>query len=370
MGGGVSTIAGNLPTLPDRLIGAYENLGYTCFVPAQRYSSDFRSAGPNIDEDYETRVEAEVETFSQSRPEIARWNDRSYLRQAFRNQRENEHPELAKRRNLMLTGASLVTDEAVIQKIINLDYDAYRLNRPDIRHVVDHIGMIASEVTEGFPISIAGVGKDERGLFANFQTPDGELPLSNLSQGTQSVIQCIARFVLGYADYYDFPRDFGDAPATLIIDEIDAHLHPSWQRRFIPTLMRHFNNLQIVCASHSPLMLAGLDKGQIQLLTRDELGEVSVSTNETDIVGWTADEILRDIFEVKHPTDAETVRQVNRLDELERLETLSQEEEDELATLRQSVPTALLNGPGSKIVEQFQAELRKAQRDDFSFDGD
>ena len=58
----------------------------------------------------------------------------------------------------------------------------------------------------------------------------------------------------------------------MIVDEIDAHLHPSWQRRILPTLTRNFPNLQIFCSTHSPMMLAGLKAGQVQLLRRDENG--------------------------------------------------------------------------------------------------
>lgn len=360
--GDTATLKGRLPIVSaPSLIDAYQKIGYTCFVPAQRYSSDFRSFGPNIGDDVDADVEAEIEAFAQSRPEIARVNDRSYLRQALRNQRGSEHPELAKRRGLMLTGASLATDEAIIQKIINLDYDSYRLGRPDIKQVVEYIGSVASEVTEGFPLSFAGVGKDERGLFANLNTPDGELPLDNLSQGTQSVIHCIARFILGYAEYYDFPADLSDKPAILIIDEIDAHLHPAWQRRIIPALTRHFNSLQIVCAAHSPLVLTGLDRGQVQLLTRNDAGGVTVTANETDIVGWTSDEILRNIFEVTYPTDIGTVRRVNRLGELESLENLSDEQAVELESLRETVALDIHRGPGSVIVERFAEELRRAR---------
>ena len=62
------------------------------------------------------------------------------------------------------------------------------------------------------------------------------------------------------------------ASGNLIIDEIDAHLHPSWQRRIIPALTRNFPNLQIFCSTHPPLMLAGLEEGQVQLISRDTKG--------------------------------------------------------------------------------------------------
>ena len=86
-----------------------------------------------------------------------------------------------------------------------------------------------------------------------------------------------------------------DKPGILIVDEIDVHLHPSWQRRIIPALTKNFPNLQIFCSTHSPLMLAGLGEGQVQLLNRDADGKVVVSPNRWDMAGWSAEEILRSV---------------------------------------------------------------------------
>ena len=163
-------------------------------------------------------------------------------------------PDIRKRFALISSADPIsVNDEDVIQKIIELDYLAYRQDRPAVRGIVKSLGRIASDITEGFPIEFRGVGQDQNGLFVEFETPDGVVPLNVLSQGTQSIVQWLARFLIGYAEYYDFPPDLDTKPGILIIDEIDAHLHPSWQRRIIPALIRHFPNLQIFCSTHSPL---------------------------------------------------------------------------------------------------------------------
>ena len=84
-----------------------------------------------------------------------------------------------------------------------------------------------------------------------------------------------------------------EKPAILLIDEIENHLHPTWQRRVIPALLDHFPNLQIFATTHSPFVVAGLKSGQVHLLNRDENGIVTATTNTEDIIGWTADQILR-----------------------------------------------------------------------------
>ena len=59
-------------------------------------------------------------------------------------------------------------------------------------------------------------------------------------------------------------------PAILLIDEIENHLHPTWQRRVIPALLEHFPGLQIFATTHSPFVVAGLKAGQVHLLKRDD----------------------------------------------------------------------------------------------------
>ena len=209
-------------------------------------------------------------------------------------------------------------------------------------------------------MEFVGVEEDDDGLFPQLSTPDGIVPLGVLSQGTQSIIQWLARLLFGYADYYDYPPDLEEKPGVMIIDEIDAHLHPSWQRRILPVLSQQFPNIQIFCSTHSPLMLAGLKAGQVQLLERDVGGVVTVSKSESDIVGWTADEILRSFLGVHSPTDLDTADRVARLQELRRKAELSDSESDELEALRQAVGNSLLSNRAEFEVEQIVGELKRA----------
>ena len=357
---GVDSSEGDLPTESPKMLPVYEVVGHTCFIPAQRHGTNFRSSGPTVGQDAESSLDKELEALARNRPVLLRRMGPEELRMRYRASRASEHPELARRRQLTLSDTSLISNEAIIQKIIDLDYAAYRRQRPETRAIVEKVASLASEITDGFPIKFLGVEEDEDGLFPQFRTPDGDLPLNVLSQGTQSIMHCLAHFLFGYAEYYDFPPDLEDKPGILIIDEIDAHLHPSWQRRIIPTLTRHFPNLQIFCSTHSPLMLAGLKAGQVQLLRRGPEGKVSVSTNDSDIAGWTADEILRNFLEVASPTDLATAEDVRRLQELWSKDKLTSAEAEELEQLRHTVNRDLLRGPVAAQVEQFAEMLRQA----------
>ena len=356
------TLTGQLPTFPNDLVAMYESIGYTCFVPAQRYNSDYRSPGPSVGDRIDERARVEADHIAQTWPEIYDDAGPESIRQAMRERHTSLHPELAKRAKLMMAGTSLVSDEDVVQKIVDLDYAGYRRRNPNIHRTIEQIASVSSEITEGFPLAFSDVGEDGRGLFPTVSTQNGELPVGSLSQGTQSIIHCVARILLGYAEYYDFPSDLSDKPGIVIIDEIDAHLHPTWQRRFIPTLRNNFPNLQFFCSTHSPLMLTGLDKGQIQLLRRDGEGRVTISVNESDIDGWTADEVLRNLLEVTDPTDIQTARRLARLQELRSTEGLSPTEAQELETLRRTVGQDLMRSPRLGRAMEFAEELRRTIR--------
>ena len=173
----------------------------------------------------------------------------------------------------------------------------------------------------------------------------GQAPLyaGFLSSGTQTTFLWIHWLAYKMLHHYEFADGWKDKPAILLIDEIENHLHPTWQRRVIPALQKHFPGLQIFATTHSPFVVAGLQAGQVHLLDRNADGVVTASTNEQDIIGWTTDEILRTFMGVDEPTDELTIQRSKRLRELRGKESLSDEERDELENLRQQVNEDLLS---------------------------
>ena len=169
------------------------------------------------------------------------------------------------------------------------------------------------------------------------KTDFGRIYIGDLSSGSQSTLLWILWLGFKMLNHYEFAKGWNEKPAILLIDEIENNLHPTWQRRVIPALLNHFPGLQIFATTHSPFVVAGLRMGQVHMLKRDANGVVSVSTNEQDIVGWTTDEILRTFMGVDEPTDQLTVDRLNRLRELRGKEGLSEDETEEMSTLRRQV---------------------------------
>ena len=154
----------------------------------------------------------------------------------------------------------------------------------------------------------------------------GQRPLhiTSLSAGTQGTLLIAWYLALSLAYAHEFKEGWRERPAVLFIDEIENHLHPTWQRRFIPVFLEQFPNLQIFATTHSPFTIAGLKAGQVHKLT-EEGGKTKVATNKYDIIGWTADEILHEYLGVFDPTDLETAQAAEILRWLEELEDLSDE---------------------------------------------
>lgn len=108
-------------------------------------------------------------------------------------------------------------------------------------------------------------------------------------------------------------------------------------------------------------MLAGLKEGQVRLFKRDGEGKVAVSRKETDITGWSADEVLRNYLDVPSPTDLETAEHVERLQVLRRKKSLTEDELQELDQLKEQVSQDLTGGPVTELAERLAGLMKQSR---------
>ncbi len=107
-------------------------------------------------------------------------------------------------------------------------------------------------------------------------TPNGgELPLRDLSDGCRStyalMLDIIHNMALTYGTTGLFSYDAENRmvvnqPGVILIDELEAHLHPSWQRTICEWLKVRFPLVQFFITTHSPLILQAADPGGIFVL--------------------------------------------------------------------------------------------------------
>ncbi len=260
--------------------------------------------------------------------------------------------------------------------------DAYRklmAERPSVQFEIDRVLALVHAVVRRICTEvILGVGphtylEPGRIPHANmgFETSDEEggesVYMGALSSGTQGTLLWIYALALKMANHYGWKEGWEKKPAILLIDEIENHLHPKWQRRVLSTLQapEYFPNLQIFATTHSPFVVAGLRAGQVHLMSRDE-GRVTATTSSEDIVGWTMDEILRTMMGVTDPTDNETAKAAKELRRLRDQEPLDDGREEEkrqrrMQGLRQRVNRELLaGGPEEAQQEEFEHQFAEA----------
>ena len=191
---------------------------------------------------------------------------------------------------------------------------------------------------------------------------------------SDGVIPKLWNLILDNGESFESPRhdSWQELPFVLVIDEIENHLHPTWQRRVIPALRKYFPNVQIFATTHSPFAIAGLKAGQVHLLNRDENGVITATTNKEDINGWTADEILRVFMGVKDPTDSPTAEAAEALRKLRDEGPRADEREEEqrqaqITRLRSIVDRAELAGhrvaEDDRFLTNLEAILERYRQD-------
>ena len=83
-------------------------------------------------------------------------------------------------------------------------------------------------------------------------------------------------------------------PGIVLIDEVDMHLHPAWQKRIVEDLHYIFPKIQFIMTTHSPSVLANVKQEHILLL---EDGEVCLPNNTT--YGRDVSDILREMMKIE-----------------------------------------------------------------------
>ena len=128
------------------------------------------------------------------------------------------------------------------------------------------------------------------------KTPYGWVSIKDLSLGYKTLIAWMVDFASRMFDRYPDSRNPLAEPAVVLVDEIDLHLHPKWQRTLMGYLSERFPNTQFIATAHSPLVVQAASDANIVLLRR--VGDHVVIENDVKAIhGWRVDQILTsDLF--------------------------------------------------------------------------
>ena len=127
----------------------------------------------------------------------------------------------------------------------------------------------------------------------------GELPLEAMSDGARSVISMAADIAYRMAR---LNPDMGEdvtlkTSGVVLIDEVDMHLHPSWQQTVVNDLVKAFPKVQFIVTTHSPQVLTSVPAECIRILHWDnDLVDIEEPTFS---LGAESSQLLRDIQHVE-----------------------------------------------------------------------
>ncbi len=131
------------------------------------------------------------------------------------------------------------------------------------------------------------------------------IQLNQLSDGEKMMVLLVSDIArrLTIAALNQQTEEIINGKGIVLIDEIEMHLHPSWQRKIIPALTKTFPNLQFVITTHSPQVLSNVQKKSVHVIEDFKLVPLVPPT-----FGKDSNSILWEIFGVKkQPEHAEAL---------------------------------------------------------------
>jgi hypothetical protein len=133
-----------------------------------------------------------------------------------------------------------------------------------------------------------------------------ELAFDVLPDGLRSLIGWLAHAVVMMDAWLQGNEDPMQVEAVFLLDEIESHLHPAWQRRILPAFQHLFPRSQIFIATHSPFVISSLNYGWIHPLTMAANGSVRIEKSQPASEGESYISVVEDIMGVKEWYDPET----------------------------------------------------------------
>jgi predicted ATP-binding protein involved in virulence len=194
--------------------------------------------------------------------------------------------------------------------LLGLDYSASKPSRVQ-RQQEKHLEMVKDVLVKVLPDVSEIRFNASSGVWptpsVEFKTPDGWVPLRQLGYGYRATIAWIVDLASRMVECYPDSLNPLAEPAVVLVDEIDLHLHPKWQRGLIGFLTERFPNTQFIVTAHSPLIVQAATDANIALLKR-EGDHVVIENHPETIRGWRIDQVLTsELFglETARPPDME-----------------------------------------------------------------
>ncbi len=194
------------------------------------------------------------------------------------------------------------------------------------------------------------------------KTPDGVVPLDALSLGYKTMFAWIVDLALRMIWRSPDSKRPLNEPAVVIVDEIDLHLHPKWQKMMGKYLRNHFPNTQFICTAHSPIMAQSSADENLCVLYRDQLEKGVKIENEPEIVnGWKIGQVITNLFNISERSP-EIDEMMERRRKLLDQKSISTQDEKELKSLDKMLADLPIEEENQKLIDQLNKLAEKVFR--------
>ena len=133
-----------------------------------------------------------------------------------------------------------------------------------------------------------------------------KLPFDVLPDGLRAIIGWLVHALVMMDVWLQGKGDPTNTEVVFLLDEIESHLHPAWQRKILPAFQRLFPKAQIFVATHSPFVIASLNHGWIHSLKMEANGSVKIEKPKAASQGDSYISVVEDIMGVKEWFDPES----------------------------------------------------------------
>lgn len=213
--------------------------------------------------------------------------------------------------------------------------------------------------------------------YGGVSTPT-ETPLNVVSSGFRSVLAMVCDIMRGLMDARVNPGFDGleTARGVVLIDEVEAHLHPRWKMQIMNGLRRALPHLTFIVTTHDPLCLRGMYDGEVQVLQRITSHDVAVNSAYPTVVQVLTElpgvETMRveqlltsDFFQLYSTETPEINRQMANVADLLTKNELNSEEKAVVAHFQQDIAEAMPVGTSEahRLVQEAVAIYLKRRRD-------
>jgi len=185
-------------------------------------------------------------------------------------------------------------------------------------------------------------------------------PIKRLSDGFQAVVAMSIDILEVAIRLWGTPRN---AEGIVLLDEIGAHLHPTWKMRIVASLRRAFPGMQFISTTHDPLCLRGLSQGEVIVMRRGEDKQVETVSGLPSPSDFRVDQLLTsEFFGLNSTVDPETEALFDRYYALLALRAPSAEEATELQKIQNDLKARRYVGDTLREQLMFEAVDRVIAR--------